>query len=88
MNTEIIDEEMQKLYTQSTLDPKIITPYNVDGNNNLTVRVVIYTSLEGSGFKVFGKIKENNKTYIRVLNYGPDIASNRGWQEEVPYILS
>lgn len=87
MNTQVIDKEIQKLYTQSVINPKIISPYNVCRNKNLIVWVDTYTSLEGNGFKVFGKIKENNKTYIRVLNYGPDITSNRDWQEEEPYIL-
>jgi len=86
MNTQVIDKEIQKIYLQSTLDPKIITPYNVDSNNNLTVWVETYTSLKGNGFRVVGKMKESDKTYIRVLNYGPDISSNMDWQELlIPY---
>ena len=81
MNTRIIDKEIDLLFDQSLEDPQIIAPYLVNGNENLIVQVDTYTSLSGDGFRVVGKLKEDNKTYIKVLNYGPDIHSNMEWQE-------
>ena len=86
MDTKIIDKEIELLFDQSLEDPQIIRPYFVRGNTNLIAEVQTYTSLEGNGFRVVGKLKENNKTYIRVKNHGPDIHSERGWQELfIPY---
>lgn len=81
MNTKIIDKEIQILFDQSLEDPQIIPPYFVRGNKNLIAEVQTYTSLEGDGFRIVGKLKENGKTYIRVKNYGPDIHSEMSWQE-------
>lgn len=81
MNTTIIDKEIYRQYIQNIKDPKIISLYSINGNESIQVRVDTYTSLDGDGFRVVGLLKENNKTYIRVLNYGPDIYSNMEWQE-------
>ena len=86
MDTKIIDKEIELLFDQSLEDPQIIRPYFVRGNTNLIAEVQTYTSLEGNGFRVVGKLKENNKTYIRVKNHGPDIHSEGSWQELfIPY---
>lgn len=86
MNTKIIDKEIQILFDQSLDDPQIIPPYFVRGNTNLICEVQTYTSLNGNGFRVVGKLKESNKTYIRVKNYGPDIHSEMSWRElPIPY---
>lgn len=81
MNTQIIDSELDRLYNQSLNNPQIISSYFLDEDKNLSVRVDTYTSIEGNGFRVIGFLKENNKTYIKVLNHGPDINSNMEWQE-------
>jgi hypothetical protein len=81
MNTEIIDNEIDKLYNLSLNSPQIIPPYFVGENQNYIVSVDTYTSLEGNGFRVVGKLKEDGKTYIRVKNHGPDVNSERDWQE-------
>jgi hypothetical protein len=86
MDTKIIDKEIELLFNQSLEDPQIIRPYFVRGNTNLVAEVQTYTSLEGNGFRVVGKLKKNNKTYIRVKNYGPDTQSEMTWQELcIPY---
>jgi hypothetical protein len=81
MNTKILDKEINDLYNQSLEDAQIISSYFVRGNKNFICEVETYTSLEGDGFRVVGKLKENGKTYIRVKNHGPDINSERAWQE-------
>jgi hypothetical protein len=81
MNTKILDKEIDFLYYQSLEDAQIISPYFVRGNKNFICEVETYESLEGNGFRVVGKLKENGKTYIRVKNYGPDINSEKAWQE-------
>lgn len=88
MNTEIIDKEIESLYSQSLNSPQIISPYFVENNENYICEVQTYVSLEGNGFRVIGKLKENEKTYIRVMNHGPDVNSERDWQELfIPYLI-
>jgi hypothetical protein len=81
MNTEIIDNEINLLYNQSLDNPQIIPPYFIDGNEDYICEVETYESLEGNGFRIVGRLKENGKTYIRIKNYGPDVNSERAWQE-------
>jgi hypothetical protein len=90
MNTEIIDNEIDKLYNLSLNNPQIISPYFIENNENYTCKVDTYESLEGNGFRVVGKLKEDGKVYIRVKNHGPDVTSEMVWQEiiiPIYYIL-
>ena len=79
MNFEIVDQEIELLYQQSVANPQTMASYNIGGNPDYLIRVDVYTSINGNGFCVIAKVKQNNSTYLRIKNYGPETAIEQDW---------
>lgn len=79
MDTTAINSAMAAAFSAGVKQP----PTPVGGDSNKTVQVVTYQAPNGSGFQVIGRIKVGGYVATRVLNSGPDAASERDWPADI-----
>jgi len=82
MDLSAINSEMQAAYDAALVNPIKQAATQVGEDPNQTVQTVTYVAPTGAGFRVIGRIKVGGFTATKVLNHGPDTASERDWPAE------
>lgn len=75
-----IDAAIDAAYTEALANPQRKASEPINGDPAATIRVDVYRSINGCGFRVVGQVAIGDIVLKKVRQHGPDAAGEHGWE--------